>query len=444
MLSIGLCAALGRGNRDIQPFKKGPDYIDPIWLGQAAGKPCYNLDFNTQSPAEIIRFFMRQCRGSGGVLVEGNKGLYDGVSIDGCDSNAALAKLLGLPVILTLDTRGITRGIAPLLIGYQQFDPDIDFHGVILNRVAGCRHEQKLRSSIETHTDFTVIGSVADDDRLSIRERHLGLVPGNEVVRPESRIEAIREVIAASVDLDSLVFRPPAPRQTGFGQVATRVLPGHASADVCIGIPQDAAFGFYYADDLQTFADQGARLVRFSTIADDGIPDGVDGLFIGGGFPEVYMDELGNNSAMRQSILDFINASGPVYAECGGLMYLGNSIRWQGRQVEMVGALPVDVVMEDKPVGRGYVELQETGDSPWAGLAAADETIAAHEFHYSRVEFTGEVERFAFVVKRGWGLDGKHDGIVHKNVLAGFSHLRSAGALDWVSGFVDFVRQCKT
>ena len=345
-------------------------------------KPCYNLDFNTQSPAQILRFFARQSRGSDGVLVEGNKGLYDGVSIDGCDSNAALAKLLALPVILVLDTLGITRGIAPLLLGYQQFDPDINFRGIILNRVAGSRHEQKLRSNIEAHTDFTVTGVVPDDDRLAIRERHLGLTPGNEVDRIETRIKAIRDVIEASVDLDLLVPGPPVSRQTGFGKAANRAASWHKTTDVCIGVPQDAAFGFYYADDLQTFSDKGAEIVRFSTIEEDGIPEGVDGLFIGGGFPEVYLDELGNNSAMRQSILDFINAGGPVYAECGGLMYLGNSIRWNGRQAAMVGALPVNVVVEEKPVGRGYVELQETGDSIWSGLAAADETIHAHEFHY--------------------------------------------------------------
>ncbi len=452
VLSIGLCAALARNNRRIQPFKKGPDYIDPIWLGHAAGKPCYNLDFNTQSPEEIVRFFTRQCRGADGVFVEGNKGLYDGVSVDGRDSNAALAKLLGLPVILALDSRGVTRGIAPLLLGYQQFDADIDFCGVILNRVAGSRHEHKLRSSIEAYTDFTVIGVVADDDRLRIRERHLGLVPGNEVERVEARIEGIREVIEAGVDMNSLPVDSPVSRQSRCGKVAERAAvgrdaaPGHRTrtADVRIGVPQDAAFGFYYADDLQAFSDQGARIIRFSAIGDDGIPEEVDGLFIGGGFPEVYLDALGGNVAMRRSILDFINAGGPVYAECGGLMYLGNSIRWHGRQAAMVGALPVNVVMEDRPVGRGYVELQETGDSIWGGLAVADGIIAAHEFHYSRVEFTEEVNRFAFEVKRGWGLDGKHDGMVYKNVLASYSHLRSVGAVDWVSRFVDFTRQCKT
>ncbi len=444
ILSIGICAALAGNNRTVQPFKKGPDYIDPLWLSQAAGKPCYNLDFNTQSPAQIIRFFSRQSRGSDGVIVEGNKGLYDGVSVDGRDSNAALAKLLALPVILTLDTQGITRGIAPLLLGYQQFDPDIDFRGVILNRVASSRHEQKLRSSIEAHTDFTVIGVIPNDDRLRVRERHLGLTPGNEVDRIEVRIEGIRDAVEAGVDLGLLLPEPPVSRQAGSGKAAENTAPGRKPTDVRIGVPQDAAFGFYYADDLQAFSDQGAEIVRFSTIEDDSIPEGVDGLFIGGGFPEVYLDELGGNAAMRQSILDFINAGGPVYAECGGLMYLGNSIRWNGRQTDMVGALPVHVVMEEKPVGRGYVELQETGESIWDGLAAVDEIIHAHEFHYSRVEFTGEVDHFAFEVKRGWGLDGKHDGMVHKNVLAGYSHLRSAGAVDWVSRFVDFVRQHKS
>ncbi len=443
ILSIGICAALVGNNRRIQPFKKGPDYIDPLWLGHAAGKPCYNLDFNTQNPAQIRRFFARRSRAADGVIVEGNKGLYDGVSVDGRNSNAALAKLLGLPVVLVLDTAGMTRGIAPLLLGYRQFDPHIDFRGIILNRVSGSRHEQKLRSSVEAHTDFTVAGVIGNDDRLRIRERHLGLTPVNETDRMESRIREIREVVAAGVDVDRLFPSPPVFRRRGCGKSAARVT-GHKSSDVRIGVPQDAAFGFYYADDIRAFADEGAEIVRFSTMEDEAIPQGVDGLFIGGGFPEVHAQALGNNAAMRQSILHFINAGGPVYAECGGLMYLGNSIRWNGRQTAMVGALPVHAVMEKKPVGRGYVELQETGESVWGGLAAAGETIHAHEFHYSRVEFIGKVDRFAFAVKRGWGLDGKHDGIVHKNVVAGYSHLRSAGAVDWISPFVDFVRQCRT
>ncbi len=444
IVSIGICAALVARNRKVQPFKKGPDYIDPLWLSQAAGTHCYNLDFNTQSPEQIVRFFSRRSSGSDMVVIEGNKGLYDGVSIDGHDSNAALAKLLALPVVLALDTRGITRGIAPLLLGYQQFDPDIHFKGVILNRVAGSRHEQKLRTNIETYTDFQVIGSIPNDDRLLIDERHLGLTPSNEVDRTEVRIEAIRDVIEDSVDVDLLVPDKSGPRQAEFEKAAKRVMSGHKVTEVCIGVPKDPAFGFYYADDLQAFSDNGAEIVHFSTIEDDGIPEGLDGLFIGGGFPEIYLDELNSNSAMRQSVLEFINADGPVYAECGGLMYLANSIRWNGRQVGMVGALPVDVVMEDKPVGRGYVKLRETGDSIWGGLVAADETIHAHEFHYSRVEITGDIDQFAFEVKRGWGLDGKRDGMVCKNVLAGFSHLRSTGGVDWVSRFVDFVRQCKT
>ena len=443
ILSIGICAALAGKKRKVQPFKKGPDYIDPLWLSHAAGKPCYNLDFNTQSAGRIVRFFERQSRGSDGVIVEGNKGLYDGVSVDGCDSNAALAKLLGLSVILVLDTRGVTRGIAPLLLGYRQFDADIDFAGVILNRVAGPRHEQKLRASIETYTDFKIIGAVANDDRLRIGERHLGLTPGNEVDHPEERIALIRQVIESAVDLDLPTPAAPVLRQPGPGKTNARAMPERKVADVRIGIPQDAAFGFYYADDMEEFSRRGAQIVRFSTIEDDGLPQGVDGLFIGGGFPEVYLDELSDNAAMRQSIFDFINAGGPVYAECGGLMYLGHSIRWNGRQAAMVGALPVRAVMQEKPVGRGYVELQETGDSVWGGLAATGRIIHAHEFHYSRVEFVGEVNHFAFTVKRGWGLDGKHDGMVHKNVVAGYAHLRSAGTLDWVARFVDFVRQCK-
>jgi dethiobiotin synthetase len=197
-VSIGLCAALRARGRVVQPFKKGPDYIDPLWLSQAAGRPCFNLDFYTMARAEIEQTFRERMHGAQLGLVEGNKGLYDGLDLDGSNSNAALAALLGAPVVLVLDTRGMTRGVAPLLLGYQAFDPQIRIAGVILNHVGGARHEGKLRQVIEHYTDVRVVGAVARSRELEIVERHLGLMPSNESREAAQQIERLGACIDRS------------------------------------------------------------------------------------------------------------------------------------------------------------------------------------------------------------------------------------------------------
>src|SRR5512143_439244 len=215
MVSIGLCAALAARGHVVQPFKKGPDYIDPMWLSQAAGHACFNLDLYLMENDDVVATFAQHSAEVN--LVEGNKGLYDGLALDGSNSNAALAKLLDLPVVLVIDARGMTRGIAPLILGYQAFDRDINIAGVILNNLGGGRHESKLRQVIEHYTDVPVIGAVHHDERLQIVERHLGLMPSNESAEAEDYIRTIGGVIAERVDLDSLlqvVDKPALPAST--------------------------------------------------------------------------------------------------------------------------------------------------------------------------------------------------------------------------------------
>ncbi|MBF0093674.1 MAG: AAA family ATPase, partial [Alphaproteobacteria bacterium] len=204
-LTIGLCAALTARGLRVQPFKKGPDYIDPMWLGLASGGICRNLDFNTQSSAEIAAMFRRFSAGADISLVEGNKGLHDGIDVAGSDSSAALAKVVDAPVILVVDASGITRGVAPLLVGYRAFDPDVRIAGVILNKVAGVRHESKLRAAVDRYTDLPVVGAVRRSTDLEIVERHLGLVPSNEAAEARAVVGRIREAVAAQVDLDRLL-----------------------------------------------------------------------------------------------------------------------------------------------------------------------------------------------------------------------------------------------
>ena len=437
-ITLGLCAALADRGLAVQPFKKGPDYIDPMWLGQASGRPCHNLDFYCMSHAEILSTVGQYSADADISLIEGNKGLYDGLDLDGSNSNAALAKLTQSPVILVLDARGMTRGIAPLILGYQAFDPDIRIAGVILNQLGGSRHEAKLRSVIEHYTDVRVIGGVHRHPELEIIERHLGLIPSNEEDASTSRIRQIREIISGEVDLDALLtVADSSPLQyEPISAVAT------ATADrVRIAIAQDTAFGFYYPEDLIALEQAGAELVRINTLADTSLPD-VDGLFIGGGFPETQMQALSANVAMREQVRAAIANGLPAYAECGGLMYLCRSLRWQGLHYEMTGVIPADCVMHERPQGRGYVRLRETAAMPWAG-PRPDGEIAAHEFHYSALENITEPLTFAYDVMRGAGVDGDHDGIVINNLLASYTHMRDTRQHHWARRFVDYARRCR-
>jgi len=441
-VTLGLCAALRRRGLAVQPFKKGPDYIDPMWLGRASGRSCHNLDFYTMQRDEIVDAVGFYSRGADISIIEGNKGLYDGLDLDGSNSNAALAKLLAAPVVLVLDARGMTRGIAPLILGYQGFDADIRIAGVILNQLGGSRHESKLRAVIEHYTDVPVLGAVARNADMEIHERHLGLIPSNEQGDADRQIDHIGESIAKQVDLDSVVAlansasTPPAPVASPF---AIKPL----AAPLRIGIARDAAFGFYYPGDLEAMQQAGAELVFIDMLHDQRLP-GIDGLFIGGGFPESSMEQLQANGGLRAAIREAIDAGLPTYAECGGLMYLARSLRWNDKSCEMVGAIPGDAVMHKRPQGRGYVRLRETAALPWPATEDAAHEIAAHEFHYSAIENLQPPEHYAFEVLRGAGIDGHSDGYVKQNLLACYTHQRTTRANRWTERFLSFVADCKS
>jgi cobyrinic acid a,c-diamide synthase len=450
-VSVGLAAELSRRGLAVQAFKKGPDYIDPMWLAAATGRSCRNLDFNLSTPGELQLEFARHGALADVCLVEGNKGLYDGLDLEGNNSNAALAKALDLPVVLVLDARGMTRGIAPLILGYQAFDRSIRIAGVILSRLGGSRHEAKLRAVIEHYTDVPVLGAMHEDPRLAIAERHLGLMPANEDGAAQTRIALLATAVGRQVDLERLLAAtmsdaplpaaPPLARPARPGVGNPQGLSRQAgSRPVVVGIARDRAFGFYYCDDLEALERAGAELVFFDTLRDARLPK-VDSLIIGGGFPEMFMRELEANAALRAEILAAIEAGMPAYAECGGLMYLARSLSWRGDTRRMVGAIPGDVVMNERPVGRGYVRLAPTEAHPWGERGEEQLEIPAHEFHYSGIEGLAPATRFAYRVARGFGVDGSSDGIVVNNLLASYSHLRSSGSCDWAARFVDFVRR---
>jgi cobyrinic acid a,c-diamide synthase len=434
-LTLGLCAALHARGHAVQPFKKGPDYIDPLWLGMAARRPCYNLDFHMMRRDEIEQQFAQAAASARISLIEGNKGLYDGLDLDGSNSNAALAKLLGAPVVLVIDARGMTRGVAPLILGYQAFDRDIRIAGVILNNLGGSRHESKLRAVIEHYTDVEVIGAVQHDPAMQIAERHLGLVPANEQQAALDRIGQVGERVAAQVDLDRILAIGDGAADLG---VALPSGPAASPARVRIGIAHDPAFGFYYSEDLDALRAANVELVELDTLQAQALPE-IDGLIIGGGFPEMFMAELEANQSLRSSIRQAIEGGLPTYAECGGLMYLSKSLSWQGQTRQMVGVVPGDTVMHARPVGRGYARLQPTGDDRWQEA----EPIPAHEFHYSSLENLPADSIYAYQVTRGHGIDGRHDGYQRHNLLAGYVHRRGAGEQGWIAPFLNQVRARK-
>lgn len=447
-LTLGLCAALNARGLNVQPYKKGPDYIDPMWLSRASNRDCHNLDFQTMSDDEMLATVSHYSHDADISLIEGNKGLYDGVAVDGSNSNAAVAELTRTPVVLVIDTLGMTRGIAPLLLGYQAFNDNIKIAGVILNKVGGPRHEKKLRDVIKQYTDISVIGAVPRLDELNITERHLGLIPSNEATNTNNVISKIASVIENHVDLDLLIniasLAEPLPT-TSYKLNTT-----NKPISLKVGIARDAAFGFYYPGDLNAFRAEGVELVEFDTLNDQTLPE-VDALFIGGGFPESWMDELEANVSLRNQIKDQIESGLPAYAECGGLMYLSKSVYWNDKQSEMVGVIDADIVMNKRPQGRGYVCLKRTSDFLWSSKIPENdnEQISAHEFHYSGFKDLDSIDsnsdiKYAYEMKRGSGISGLHDGLIYKNLLANYAHLRDTSRFHWVSEFVDFIRQVKS
>jgi cobyrinic acid a,c-diamide synthase len=433
-VAIGLAAALRARGLAVQPFKKGPDFIDPLWLGAAAGRSCYNLDPYLSSTAEIRAMFDGACGGAEVALVEGNMGLHDGMALDGSDSNAALAGLLDTPVLLVLDVRGLTRSVAPVVLGLQAFDRSIRVAGVILNRVAGVRHESKLRAALAHYTDIPVFGALREDASLGIEERHLGLRPASESSNADEQIRHTAGVVAAAVDLDALLAACGVP---GAAPQPAREPVRASGTELRLGIARDRAFGFYYADDLAALQRAGARLVYFDALADARLPE-VDALYLGGGFPEMLGAELAANRSLLAAIRVAVQNGLPTYAECGGLMLLARTILWNNVSYPMAGVIPADVVMCERPVGRGYVHLDETADMPWPRRAPA--TVRAHEFHHSKLVNVDPGLRYAYRVRRGFGVDGERDGIVIHNALASYAHLRGTGGNDWPARFVEFVQ----
>ncbi len=400
-----------------------------MWLSAAAGRACHNLDLFMMGEDRIRQSFYANSPGADLAIIEGNMGLFDSIDIDGAGSTADMARTLDAPVLLVINCRNMTRSVAPLIQGFTRFEPDVNIAGVILNKVSGPRHEEKLRRVIERYCNVEVAGAVRRRPEMGIAMRHLGLEPAREALASAEVIARIEKTIAGCVDLARLQqVAASAPDLPGMSIPA----PEFSAPSVRLGLAQDRAFTFYYPENLAALRAAGAELVPFSPLNDSTLPPGLNGLYIGGGFPEVFISQLEGNSALRHEIRAAAAAGMPIYAECGGLMYLSRKITWKERTGEMVGALPGDIVMHDKPRGHGYISLRTTGAGGWFAPGAL---LKGHEFHYSEVvNFDGG--EFAYDVVRGTGLSGGNDGIIHNNILASYAHLHALGSPGWAEGFI--------
>jgi cobyrinic acid a,c-diamide synthase len=442
-ISVALAVALRKRGFGVVPFKKGPDYIDAAWLCQAAEGPCYNLDTFLIGQEQVVRSFSRRAPEGSISLIEGNRGLYDGMTPEGEHSTAELAKLLHAPVVLVIDCDKVTRTAAAMVLGCQRLDPGVDIRGVILNRVGGNRHAAIARKSVEEICGLPVLGVVPrlGEANFPFPERHLGLLPPQEddfVRRTLSRAGGIADQY---LDLEGLVRIAQNAPSWEAGSL-NGIAPERADEGdpVRIGVVRDRAFQFYYHENIEALADGGARIIEISALDDERLP-ALDALYIGGGFPETQAGLLSLNEGFRRSLREAVERGLPVYAECGGFIYLGESLRVGETCYPMVGALPVSFGLEKRPQGHGYTVLDVEKKNPFFPVGTI---LKGHEFHYCRVLSCGAGEdRMAFRMKRGTGVDGGHDGLTRMNVLAGFTHLHALGTPLWAPALIGAARRYK-
>jgi cobyrinic acid a,c-diamide synthase len=433
ILSLGVISSWVKKGYIVAPYKKGPDFIDSGWLAFAAGRPCYNLDPFLMSRGEITESFLIHSLDADISVIEGNRGLFDGLDLDGCCSTAELGRMLQSPVIIIVDVTMVTRTAAALIMGCQQFDPDLKIAAVILNRVAGTRQEALVRNTIEHYCGLPVVGAVPKLRANLFPERHMGLIPCKERPFAEKALEWAAGVVEKNLDLDTL-WKLAQEAESLEGVLSTRTQPLSVLGEtgLRIGVIQDNCFWFYYPENLQQLKDLGATLIPLDSIMDPGIPD-LDALYIGGGFPETRAHGLADNIRFKEALKQRIEAGLPVYAECGGLMYLGDQLFVDGNSYPMVGVLPVSFVLEKRPEGHGYTILEVTGENPYYEVG---ERLKGHEFHYSKAVMKDWKKcRAVFKVLRGWGLDGAVDGLCHKNLLAMYTHLHAGGNRRWAQTF---------
>lgn len=443
-VTLGLMAALRRRGLRVGPYKVGPDYIDPGFHTFAAGRVSRNLDLWLLPEETMLALFVRHSAGSDLAVIEGVMGLYDGVGTQSQYSTAHIAKTLHAPVVLVIDGSGVAASAAAKVLGYRMYDPEVQLAGVIVNRVGGEAHYQLLREAIERDTGVRCYGYLTRNDQIQLKSRHLGLIPGIETGALERKLGELAGLVERSMDLDGLLqlakeavpiaAAPVVPAVERWkGEMARNGTAGREC--LRIGVAYDEAFHFYYQDNLDLLEELGAALVRFSPLRDRTIPADIDGLYIGGGFPEVFAAELEANSTMRHSLASAIRGDLPAYAECGGLMYLCRAIRTlDGSSYEMVDVIPAVAEMTGTLQRFGYVHVT-MGENLFHLQGT---TVPGHEFHYSRLVSGQLLSESYSVLKRGWSWSC---GIKTGQLLAGYPHLHFYSNPDLAGAFVQRCRE---
>ena len=435
VVAVGLTAALARQGKVVVPFKKGPDYIDAGWMKLAAGGNCYNLDPYLMSAESIKTSFFTHSEGADVVVVEGNRGLYDGVDIDGGYSTAELSLLLNLPVLLVVNCTKTTRTVAAMVLGCLKLDERIDIRGVILNQIGTKRHQSIITQAVEKYTGIPVLGAIPRMKRDIFPMRHLGVTPHQEYDGSDEAMQLLAETAGKHLDLERIqeIMAPIGVRR---GLAAKK----YSEKTLRIGLLMDAAFQFYYSENLEALEAAGAELININAMKDATLPD-LDGLYIGGGFPETSAKALATNSSFRKSVKDAAEKGLPIYAECGGLIYLGESIELDGEVYPLAGVFPIRFGMSSKPQAHGYSVFEVDKQNPFYERGAE---IKGHEFRYSTIlEWSGKSEDLVFKMRRGVGFSEGREGVTRKNVLALYTHIHAMGTPEWTEGFVRCCRDFK-
>ena len=439
-VSLGLMASLARRGLLVQPFKCGPDFIDPGHHALACARegkpvPSHNLDGWMLDESTNLDIFNRYAQGCDVAVVEGVMGLFDGFSGTGDEgSTSQMAKILGLPVILVVDARSMARSAAALVAGYADFDGDVNIAGVIFNRVGSDNHAELLVEAMSLVPDVPVLGCLRRDESLATPSRHLGLVMAGEDGADLGRYHRLADWAESGIDMDALLEALPETEAVPPFEPVPEI------GSVPIGLARDAAFSFYYEENLRMLREAGARLVEFSPMEDLHLPDNLSGLYLGGGYPQLYAFELGQNTRMRREIKEFCDSGRPVYAECGGFMYLMNDIITGRGRYAMAGVFPLRAEMGETFRSLGYREIRTRRDSP---LGPAGGVARGHEFHYSAIQ--GEIDHLAvasiYAVSGRKGPVDAPEGFLHGNTLGSYVHLHFGSNPGLARAFVDACRR---
>ena len=430
-IATGIMGALTKRGKRVQPFKAGPDYIDPSYHKLAAGIPSRNLDSWLLPHKIVSELFYKASQTADISIVEGVMGIFDGHSnLDEFGSTAQLAKLLHAPVVLIADASKVARSVAAEILGYQLFDPELNIAGVILNGIGSPRHLEFCKPQIEKSTGIPVIGYMPRRQDLVQPERHLGLIPTTEGTVVQQWYDSLISQTEETIDLEAICDIASTAQ---LNPVEPYIYPASPQPKTAvIAVARDEAFSFYYQDSLDLLESWGAEIVEFSPLRDSKVPERCGGIYIGGGFPELFAQELSENKSMLMSMTERINLGIPIYAECGGLMYLGHSLSdMTGQMHPMVQALPLSSSMKDQTLHLGYRELEALCDSP---IMKKGQVIKGHEFHWSVLENNPELHNALYTVV---DQDNRFEGFRNENVWASYIHVHLASDPSLAKRFVE-------